>query len=315
MNIKQLRYFIGIVRHKSFSKAADELGLTQPALSLQIQKLEEECEFMLIDRSRKPLEISPEGFVFYEKALQILQLVDDLDRLSIDMIDGIERQLRVGIIPTLAPYIVPLFIDKLQLEYPELHLQVEELLTEDIISKLNYNELDMGVYSTPVHTKNIVHTPIAYEKFYIYVSPKHPLYEQDEIKIEDISLDDMFFLSEDHCLRSQIDSVCLSAKERSKRLNFEYTSNSIESIKRLIESKNGLAIIPELSTSCIPSEFENMVKPISNSFYTREISIAYLKTTGLKTMGKHFIKTASESIPKRMREKPFQNSLDTFIKV
>ncbi len=315
MNIKQLRYFIGIVRHRSFSRAADELGLTQPALSLQIQKLEEECEFMLIDRSRKPLGISPEGMIFYEKALQILQLVDDLDRLSINMIDGVERQLRIGIIPTLSPYLVPMFASVLKEKHPELHLSIEELTTEDIVTRLNYNEVDLGIFATPIHTKNLEYKSLFYEKFFLYVSPKHPLYKLDEVEISDIHLDDMILLNEGNCFRNQVDSLCLNAQERARHLTFEYTANSIESVKRIVENQGGLAFIPELSARNIPHGHELMLKEIKGGSPAREISVAYLKTTGLKRIGQHFIDTVIASMPESMRKKPLQNPIDTRIKL
>ncbi|MFV0290424.1 MAG: LysR family transcriptional regulator [Mangrovibacterium sp.] len=315
MNIKQLRYFIGIVRHRSFSKAADELGLTQPALSLQIQKLEEECEFMLIDRSRKPLGISPEGMIFYEKALQILQLVDDLDRLSINMIDGIERQLRVGIISTVAPYLVPMFSAVLLEKHPELHLIIEELTTENIVTKLNYNEIDLGLFSTPIHAKNLEYKHLFYEKFYLYVSPKHPLYSQEEVDIADIKLDDMLYLTEGTCFRNQVDSICLAAQERTRNLQFEYTSDSIESLKRLVENRGGIAFIPEFAARNISKGCEMMIKEIKGGSPSREISAAYLKTTGLKTVVQHFIDSVIATVPETMRKKPMQNPIDTRIKL
>ncbi|MFV0366541.1 MAG: LysR family transcriptional regulator [Mangrovibacterium sp.] len=315
MNIKQFRYFIGIVRHRSFSKAADELGLTQPALSLQIQKLEEECEFMLIDRSRKPLGISPEGMIFYEKALQILQLVDDLDRLSVNMIDGIERQLRIGIMPTLSPYLVPMFASALKEKYPELHLRLEELKTEEIVTKLNYNEIDLGIFATPIHTKNIEYKALFYEKFYLYVSPTHPLYKYEEVDINDVDLDDMIFISEGNCFRNQVDSICLGAKERSRNLQFDYVASSIESVKRMVENKGGITIIPELAARNIPRGYEMMVKDIKGEDLTREISVAYLKTTGIKVVGQHFVDTIVENVPKTMKKKPIQHPIDTRIKM
>ncbi|MFV0507292.1 MAG: LysR family transcriptional regulator [Bacteroidales bacterium] len=315
MNIKQLRYFIGIVRHRSFSRAAEELNLTQPALSLQIQKLEEECEFMLIDRSRKPLGISPEGLMFYEKALQILQLVDDLDRLSINMIDGIERQLRIGIISTLSPYLIPLFTKTLRSKHPELHLSIEELLTEDIVAKLNYNELDLGIISTPILAKNISYKPLFYEKFYMYVSPNHPLYNCEQVDMAEVQLDDMISLAEGNCFRNQSDSICLTAQESTQTSQFEYTASSVESTMRLVESLGGIALIPEFASHHIPKGCEHMLKEIKGGSPAREISAAYLKTTGLKRISQYFIDTVMASVPQPMRKKPVQNPIDTRIKL
>lgn len=316
MNIKQLRYFIGIVRHRSFSKAAEELGLTQPALSLQIQKLEEECEFMLIDRSRKPLGISPEGVIFYEKALQILQLVDDLDRLSVDMIDGVERQLRVGIIPTLAPYLVPLFAKDLKEKYPEVHLEIVECIADDIVNKLNYNELDLGILATPIHAKNLGYIPLFYERFYLYVGKQSKYYEEDEVSIADLNMDEVIYLGEEHCFRNQVDSICMGTKDRTKNLQFDYSSSSIEATKRIVENYGGIAFLPELATrNNIPFEFKKMIKPIKGDVSTREISIAYTKTIGMKRIGVNFVDVIIDNMPEHMQEKPVQNPLDTRLKL
>ncbi|WP_163717135.1 LysR family transcriptional regulator [Mangrovibacterium lignilyticum] len=315
MNFNQLRYFIELVRHKSFTESAKVLDITQPALSLQIQKLEEEYDFTLIDRTKKPLSLTEEGEIFYEKALQIVQLVDDLDQLSLDMENKVEGTLRVGIIPTLSPYLAPLFIDRLKEKYPGLKINIVELKTEDIMSQLTHNEIDLGIISTPVKAKNIGFIPLFYERFYLYISEKHPLYVADEIDLKDLNMDELWYLHEGNCFQNQVNSVCQMSNQDKDELPFNYMSNSIESLKRIVENQGGLTFIPELATSNIPAEYESMIKDIASPIPTREISAAYLKTTGLKKTAQVFLDVMSDNIPARMKEKPAHLPLDTKIRL
>ncbi len=314
MNFNQLNYFIELVRHRNFSAAANAIGVSQPALSLQIQKLEEEYEFQLIDRTKKPLALTTEGERFYEKALEIVQLVDDLEKLSLDMESKIEGKLRVGIIPTLSPYLVPLFLDELQGHHPNLQLQVEERKTEDIIDMLAHNELDLGIISTPVKSKNIGFVPLFYEKFFLYISSRHLFYHHDEIDPDDLDLKQIWYLSEGHCFQNQVNSICHMEEQNQTDLPFRYISNSIESLKRIVENQGGVTFIPELATSQIPAEYEPMIKDLCSPIPTREISAAYLRTTGLKRTAQAFLDVLLKKIPTRMQQKPTVAPIDTKIR-
>lgn len=314
MNFNQLKYFIELVRHKSFSEAAKTLNITQPALSLQIQKLEEEYEFQLIDRTKKPLALSAEGELFYEKALEIVQLVDDLDQLSLDLENQVEGKLRVGIIPTLSPYLVPLFINELNKRFPALKVDISELKTEDILSMLTYNELDLGIISTPVKAPKIGFVPLFYEQFYLYVSPNHPLGQTECVDLNQLNETELLYLHEGNCFQNQVNQVCSLPSLSESDLSFRYLSNSIESLKRIVENQGGLTFIPELASSNIPAEYEPMVKDIEAPVPTREISACYLKTTGYKKSARAFVEVLLEKIPSRMKQKPNEKPIDTAIR-
>ena len=304
MNFNQLQYFIEIGKLKSFSKAASALRITQPALSLQIQKLEEEIGYRLLDRSRKPMQLSEEGKIFYDKALEIVKLVDQLKDVSIELGESIKGRLTIGIIPTLAPYFIPLFIEELNRKFPELVIDIREILTESIIEKLKTGEIDAGILATPVETKNIVFQALFYERFFLYVSGKHPLSERNKIDISSINTNDLWYLQEGNCFQNQVNSICQLANNLYSGQTFTYRSNSIESLRRIVESKSGMTFIPELATIEIPVEYEDFVKEIEGEAPYREISIALSRQYTKKRLVDAFISVALDHIPKRMQSKP-----------
>lgn len=313
MTLNQLKYVLELVDSGSFSAAAQKLGLTQPALSLQIQNLENELDFRIVDRSRKPFELTPEGELFVERAREIVLLTDSLADLSFELGEKIQGFLRVGIIPTLAPYLVPLFIGQVNREFPDLKIEIQELKTEEIARKLNLGELDAGVLSTPLDAK-LSYEPLFYEKFYLYVSDAHSLYEKDEVDVAEIDREKLWYLSEGNCFQNQVNAVCaVGNPEQSAQLR--YISNSIESLRRIVESKNGATFIPELATISIPAELEDMVKPIKSPAPFREISLALSRQHSKEKLVKVFKEALLTSIPERMKRKPDGAGLDTKIRI
>jgi LysR family hydrogen peroxide-inducible transcriptional activator len=315
MNTNQLKYFIELARSKSFSRAAERLNISQPALSLQIQKLEEEFEFNLLDRTKKPLALSPGGKIFFTKALKIVQLVDELSLLSTEIEDQVEGKIRLGIIPTLSPYLIPVFTAELNKQYPGIFLDVTELKTEEIISRLTYNELDLGILSTPVSAKNMVFKPLFYERFFLYVSDKNKLSSVDKINLNSLPVDELWYLREGNCFQNQVNSICKTHELRETDFPFRYSSYSIESLKRIVEFQGGMTFIPELATLNIPSENEDMVKAIEEPVPVREISAAYLKTTGLKKNVQILLDVLISQIPNRMKQKPGLKPLNTRVRL
>jgi Transcriptional regulator len=313
MTFNQLKYVLELVEAGSFSAAAQKLGLTQPALSLQIQSLENELDFRIVDRSRKPFELTPEGELFVEKAREIILLTESLADMSFELGEKIQGLLRVGIIPTLAPYLVPLFVSQLNRDYPDLKIEIQELITEDIVSKLNLGELDAGLLSTPLEAK-VRCEPLFYEKFFLYVSDAHPLFEKDEVKLSEIDSEKLWFLSEGNCFQNQVNAVCqINNPDQAGQLR--YVSNSIESLRRIVESKNGATFIPELATISIPAELEEMVKPISEPAPFREISLALSRLYSKAKLVQVLKETVLKNIPERMKRKPIGIGLDTKIRI
>ena len=313
MTFNQLKYVLETVAAGSFSAAAQKLGLTQPALSLQIQNLENELDFKIIDRSRKPFELTPEGELFVVKAREIVLMTESLNNLSMDLSSQIKGVLRVGIIPTLSPYLVPLFIGQLNRNYPELQIEIQEIVTEEIISRLNRGELDAGILSTPLNAP-AKFEPLFYEKFFLYVSDAHPFFELEEVNADEINPKELWYLHEGNCFQNQANAICpLNNPDFSGQLR--YVSNSIESLRRIVESKNGITFIPELATISIPAELEEMVKPITAPVPFREISLALSRLHSKERLIQVFKEAMLANIPERMKRKPDGVGLDTKIKI
>ncbi|WP_297091843.1 hydrogen peroxide-inducible genes activator [uncultured Draconibacterium sp.] len=313
MNIAQLEYLKELYVSGSFSVAADRLGVTQPALSLQIQKLEDELDFKLIDRSKRPFQFTDEGNLFYEKSLDILKQIEALKQISITISEEVSGNLKVGIIPTLAPYLVPLFIHQLRQSFPALQLEIYELKTEKIIDKIKMGDIDCGIISTPVSATNVAITPLFYERFFAYLSENHPMFNRDVINIKSVEESDIWYLEEGNCFQNQMNSICQLNPQKQNKQSLIYHSNSIESLRRIVENRSGLTFIPELATINIPAEQEELIKEIVPDEPVREISLITAKRYAKERQVKALKEIISVSVPARMRTKPDGWVVDTLL--
>jgi LysR family hydrogen peroxide-inducible transcriptional activator len=314
MQLAQLEYLKALRFSGGFSSAAQKLGITQPALTLQIQKLEEELGFKLIDRSKRPLQFTREGEIFFQKSVEILQMVEQLKQVSLEMSEEVQGELKVGIIPTLAPYLVPLFINALAAGFPNLSVDISELKTEEIISRLKAGTLDSGIISTPVIANGLLFEPLFYERFFVYVSENHRFFEQTEIALAEIDEDEIWYLEEGNCFQNQVNSMCMFNLQQTTQ-NLVYRSSSIESLRRIVEKEKGLTFIPELATINIPAEQEDLVKTIAGEQPVREISMAVLKNFPKERQVEALKTVILKSIPRRMLAKPAVQVVDPKLKI
>ena len=315
MNLVQFEYLKALVQHGSFSLAAEKLHITQPALSLQIAKLEDELEFRLLDRRKRPLQLTPEGETFFEKAVEVLKLVRELKQVSFEMGSEVKGYLKVGIIPTLAPYLVSLFTENLNTNFPNLQLEITEQKTEEIIRQIKMGTLDCGILSTPVFAVGVIFERLFYERFYAYVSEKHPQFSNKNLDIDDIPEEDIWYLEEGNCFQNQVNSICKINLQKEKSQNLIYRSNSIESLRRIVENQHGITFIPELATINISSEQEELVKPISGQVPVREISLVTIRNNPKERQISALNNAIIQSVPKRMRQKPKGAIIDTNIRI
>lgn len=315
IQIHQMEYLKALAQFGSFSLAAKKLKLTQPALSLQIAKLEDELGFRLLDRRKRPLELTPEGEIFYQKALDILLKVQELNRVTADMGEQISGQLKLGIIPTLAPYLVPMFINDLNKNYPQLKIEISELKTEEIIHELKMGSIDCGILSTPLTVIGINFIPLFYERFFAYISTEHPLFKVEEINVDDLDEEEIWYLEEGNCFQNQVNSICKINYQEQKDRNLVYRSNSIESLRRIVENKGGITFVPELATINVSVEQEDLIKEFSGKQPAREISIVTLKNYMHERQVKVLQETILENIPQRMKQQPTDWIIDTNIRI
>ncbi len=271
MTLTQLEYLVAVDTYRSFAKAAQSCFVTQPTLSMQIKKVEEELNVLLFDRSKKPVMTTEMGIQVINQARIILQEAERIPEIIQNQKDEIKGELHVGIIPTLSPYLLPLFITKFIEKYPEVTLVVEEILTDEIIRKLKDDRLDVGILVTPLNEKAIVEFPMFYEKFFIYMSTKHPLFTKEQINLKELDISEMWLLQEGHCFRSQTLNICGEKKMENARLRFE--SGSLETLKRIVEKQFGYTFLPELSTIDMESSRKKYLKPFQIPEPMREVSL------------------------------------------
>lgn len=315
MTINQLKYLIRISKLRSFSKASDELDITQPALTLQVKNLEDELGFKMFDRTQKPLIVTREGEVFIKKAQQIIAQLDGLYTIAIELEEEINGVLRIGIIPTIAPYLVPIFIDNLNKKYPKLQLSIIELITEDVIESVKQGDLDLGIIATPVNAEGVNFKKLFYEKFYLFVSDQNKLIDKDSVKMNDLEINELWYLNEGNCFQNQVNTLCEISNKIVQEQHFKYQSNSIESLRYIVEHRGGMTFIPELATLTIPSEKEEMIKEIDGIQPVREISTVTSRFVAKQKLIDAFTEVLLESIPKRMQELKTNMIMDTQISI
>ncbi|MDW7692887.1 LysR substrate-binding domain-containing protein [Flammeovirgaceae bacterium SG7u.111] len=311
MTLTQLEYVLALEKYQNYVRAADACSVTQPALTLQVKNLENELGFMLFDRTKKPVKLTEPGKAFLEQARVILLEVKKANDIAEYQRNTSDGKLKIGIIPTLAPYLLPTFISELNESNPGIKLQVIEEMTSEIVKALKAGELDAGIIATPIKAPGLISFPLFYEKFYLYVSESHPFYNNGKIELGKLKEVDIWLLKEGNCFRNQVGNFCAYGSGNEPKDNFSFESSSIESLMRIVEHRQGLTFIPELATLGIPTDKEDMVKGIVGGEPVREISLVVTRTFVKKHLIDKVMEHIQNNIPKRMLTKPDNAILDT----
>ncbi len=273
MTITQLEYIIAVDNHRHFAKAAEVCFVTQPTLSMQIQKLEQELGLKLFDRSTLPVTPTRAGAAVIEQARKVLAEMGQITEIVQHKKDIITGELRLGIIPTLAPYLLPLFLQRFTKMYPAIKLIVGEYTTQLMIARLKEGKLDMGILVTPLNEPTINEEVLFYEEFIAYVSTKDKAYQKSFILAKDIDPNKLWLLEEGHCFRSQIINLCELRKASAEGAFFEYEAGSIETLRRLVELNDGITVLPELATLDLSAKQQRLMRFFKQPAPVREVSI------------------------------------------
>ena len=257
MTIIQLEYAVALATYKSFVSAAEKSFVTQPTLSLQIQKLEEELGVKIFDRSKHPIDITAMGKVIIQQQQSI-----------------ISGTFKLAVIPTIAPNILPPLLEHYSTNFPEIRLDVTEMETHRIITALRNNEIDAGLLSTPLEHKDIKEYPLFYEPFVAYFRKDDKLLAKRLILPSDVELDRIWLLNEGHCMRNQILDLCSEQVQRLQTARpFRYESSNVETLRRMVDKNGGMTILPELSTSEFDEDRIENVRYFLEPEPVREISL------------------------------------------
>lgn len=310
MNFQQLEYIVAVDKHKNFVKASESCFVTQATLSMMIKKLEEELEVKIFDRSKQPVKTTEVGQRIILQARKIISESKRFKEIIHEEKGIVSGELKVGIIPTLAPYLLPMFLKRFVKNFPLIKLNIHEFTTDVIIQKLKTEELDAGILATPLNDASINEQVLFYEKYFLYVSEKEKGFDKKYVLPKDIDMNRLWLLEEGHCMRSQILNLCELKKQNGHEEHFHYAAGSIETLRNMVDTNFGLTIVPELSALNFTSAQRKKVKQFKSPEPVREISLI----THREFIKERLIDVLKESIlaciPDEMKNQKQKNVLE-----
>ncbi|MDO7171714.1 LysR substrate-binding domain-containing protein [Mariniflexile sp. AS56] len=277
MTITQLYYVLAVAENQNFTKAAEKCFVTQPTLSMQIQKLEEELDIQIFDRSKKPIELTEVGKKIVNQARNI---VNESYRIK-DIVDQqkgfIGGEFKLGIIPTIMPTLLPMFLKNFIKKHPKIKLKIEELTTEEIIERLKDGHLDAAIAATPLEDASIKERVLYFEPFVSYIPKSHRLHSNKKIDVSDLDISDMLLLEDGHCFRDGVLNLCKAFKNNSDDV-FQLESGSIETLIKLSNEGLGMTLLPYLHTLDVNDKEKENLHYFNEPSPAREVSLIYHKS-------------------------------------
>lgn len=300
ISLIQLQYIVAVDTYRHFATAAEKCFITQPTLSMQIKKLEEELNIKVFDRSKQPVIPTDIGKQIIAQARIVLNETQKIDDIIATYTDKVAGELRVGIIPTLASTLLPLFVGQFARSYPEVELKVTEQQTAILIEQLKHEVIDVAIAVTPIHDDEIKERPIFYEEIKVYAHPEHSISKNKQVSLKTLSEPGMWLLSQGHCFRDQVLNLCSVRDSSESNSPFEYTSGSLDTLKKLVDIEGGFTLLPDLFLDDLPLEQQDQIKSIENYRPVREVSLIYTRNFAkqklLDTLHQHI----TEYIPNKM---------------
>ena len=277
MTITQLKYVLAVAEHKNFTLAAEKCFVTQPTLSMQIQKIEEELSIQIFDRSKKPIQLTDIGQKIVNQAKNIVNEADRIQDIVEQQKGFIGGEFRLGIIPTIMPTLLPMFLNNFIKKYPKVKLIIEELNTEEIITKLNNGHLDAAIAATPLMEEKIKEIVLYFEPFVAYIPESHHNFQKQEIEVSDLNLDDILLLQDGHCFRDGILNLCKNVG-RNEFNHFQIESGSFETLIKLADEGLGTTLLPYLHTLDLKESDKAKLRHFKEPKPAREVSLIFPKS-------------------------------------
>lgn len=293
---------MAVDQYRHFAQAARACYITQPTLSMQLHKLEEELGIKIFDRSKQPVLPTEQGLEVIEQARKIIAERDLLLEITHHKKDEVSGFLRLGIIPTLAPYLLPLFVNSFIKKFPLVKLQVTELNTTSLVQKVKEGSIDAGILVTPLQDNSVQEEPLFYEEMVAYVSKSNSVYQKNYVLPGDIDPNKLWLLEEGHCFRSQIANLCELKRKSNQGSSFEYEAGSFETLRRMVDLYDGVTVLPELALSGLSPRQKDQVKKFRQPTPVREVSMivrrAYLKRKLLEALKAEILQGIPEKLKK-----------------
>lgn len=276
MTLQQLKYIVALDTERHFARAAEACFVSQPGLTLQLKNLEEEIGIKLFDRSTVPLKPTPLGAIIISKAKKVLKEADSIRTFVIDEKNILEGDLKIGIISTLSPYLVPMLIKDLRTALPKIIFTIKEESTFGLMKDLEEGTIDMAIMSTPTGNPKLLEFPIFYEPFVAFINPSYSAETGTHFKLSESNKADLLLLEQEYCFNAQLLDICNLKDENTVKEQFFYNINAIETLKNLVRADLGFAILPELST--FHEEINEAYKSFEDPKPAREISLVVSDT-------------------------------------
>lgn len=304
MNLQQLEYIIAVDNYRHFSKAAEATYVTQPTLSMMIQKLEEELGTKIFDRSQLPVQPTEIGERIIDQARIAIAQVNHIKEIILEEKGVVNGVFRLGIIPTVSPYLLPKLMQVHRDNKFDIRIIVSELTTDQILKGLSNDSLDGGILATPLKEPTINEYPIYYEQFFAYVSPlERSIYAKNALDEEDLNSTKLWLLDEVHCFRTQILHLCnLKKRRNSNQSIFSYEAGSIDTLINIVDQNEGLTVIPEMAITDLSDKQKKSVRPFKNATPVREISLITRKEFIRERLINIIVDEVREAVPNSLQD-------------
>ncbi|WP_010182213.1 hydrogen peroxide-inducible genes activator [Aquimarina agarilytica] len=277
MTITQLKYVLAVAEYQNFTKAAKNVFVTQPTLSMQIQKLEDELDIQIFDRTKKPIQLTEVG---KKLVVQARNIVNESNRMQ-DVVDQqkgfIGGEFTLGIIPTIMPTLLPMFLNTYIKKFPKVKLKIVELPTESIIQDILDGHLDAAIAATPLNNINIKERVLYYEPFVGYVPPNNKLANHEKLSPADLDINEMLLLEDGHCFRDSVLNICKTQKTYDEE-RFKLASGSFETMIKLANEGLGMTLLPYLNSLDIKETDKQNLRSFEDPSPAREVSLIYHKS-------------------------------------
>ena len=291
----QLSYILAVDKHKNFGKAAKECNVSQPSLSMQIQKLEQELDTVIFDRSKNPIVTTELGTKILKQAQVILKQKEMMSEIILSDKEELAGELTIAIIPTISTYLIPIFLKEVQKKYPDITLNLEEQTTEQILDNLAKDKIDGGILATPLYRDNLIERHLYYEEFYIYTNPLHPLASKKEIGSKDLVNQTPWILTEGHCFRNQTLNLCDYRLQNERNIHFE--SGSFETLIRVVDKEDGFTIIPRMALEFLSTQQKKNIRSFKTPTPSREVSLVHERIFLKESLLEALEKAVVDSLP------------------
>ena len=303
MTITQLEYIVAVDTYRSFVMAAEQCSVTQPTLSIQVQKLEETLGVKIFDRAKQPVTPTDIGAEIIAQARVLLAESEKIKEIVTDTQHEPSGELTIGIIPTVAPFIIPQILKSFAGRYPQVTLRVFELRKNQLVSELKLGKIDCGILSTPLHDTALIVLPLYYESFVAYLGKDSKLHKKKHVSAGDIDFDELWLISEEHCMRSQVLDICRHHKNTHGAKHFEYNPGSVEALKRMVDLTGGATLLPELAIADLNDKHLDKLRYFKSPGPAREISIVIQKNFTKRRLIEALKSEILEFLPKRLKSR------------